>query len=79
MQIEIRLYATLRQHAPPGTEAGVFRIEAPEGASLADVIEMVGISPAKVHMRMVNGTGVNENHILKDSDRVGLFPPIGGG
>ena len=79
MQLEIRLYATLRQYAPPGSIAGVFSLELPEGKTVDALAETIGICPDKVHMRMVNGIGVAGSHHLKDHDRVGLFPPVGGG
>lgn len=79
MQLEIRLYATLRQYAPPGAVAGVFPLVLPEGKTVDALAETVGICPDKVHMRMVNGIGVTGTHVLHDQDRVGLFPPVGGG
>lgn len=79
MQIEVRLYATLRDYAPPGSNAGVFGMNVPGGSSLEELLALLNIPAAKVHMRMVNGVGVTDNHVLKENDRVGLFPPIGGG
>ncbi len=78
MQIEVRLYATLRQIAPdaPG---GVLAVTMPEGASVADVFAALKIDPVKVHLIMVNGVAADLDSILKDSDRLGLFPPVGGG
>ena len=79
MQIEVRLYATLREQAPQGANAGVFPLELPTGSTVEALLQQIGISAKKVHMRMVNGVGVTDEHILKENDRVGLFPPVGGG
>lgn len=79
MQIEVRLYATLREQAPSGADAGVFPMTLPDNASVGMLLAVIGIPATKVHMRMVNGVGVTVEHILKDNDRVGLFPPVGGG
>jgi molybdopterin converting factor small subunit len=79
MQIEVRLYATLRDYAPPESNAGVFVKTVPSDSTLEGVLVILNIPAAKVHMRMVNGLGVTDDHVLKDGDRVGLFPPIGGG
>ncbi len=78
MQIEVRLYATLRQIAPdaPG---GVLVVTVPEGTSVADVLAVLQVDPVKVHLIMVNGVADDLDSILKDSDRLGLFPPVGGG
>lgn len=79
MKLEIRLYATLRRFSPDGAPTGVFFVILPEDSTVGAVLEKIGIGSEKVHMRMVNGVGVTDDHILKDNDRVGLFPPIGGG
>ena len=79
MQTEVHLFATLRQHSPNNAPTGVFLVTLPEGSTVETLLEKIGISPEKVHMRMVNGVGVTEDYSLKDNDRVGLFPPIGGG
>ena len=79
MLVEVRLYATLRDYSPPNAVNGVFSVTLSAGASLADLMTLLGIAANKVHLRMVNGVGVTEQHLLKDTDRIGLFPPIGGG
>ncbi len=79
MIVEVRLYATLREHAPPGSPTGVFSATLPEGADLATLLAILAIDPAKVHLRMVNGASAEMGRALKENDRVGLFPPVGGG
>ncbi len=79
MKLEIRLYATLRQYSPDGVPTGVFPLILPEGSTVGALLAEIGIGGEMVHMRMVNGVGVTDDHILTDNDRVGLFPPIGGG
>ena len=79
MQLEVRLYATLREQAPAGVVAGVFSATLPDGGTVGELLEAAGIDGKKVHMRMVNGVGVTDGHVLKENDRVGLFPPVGGG
>lgn len=78
MRLEIRLYATLRQ-AAPAAPAGVVPLDVPDGATVAQVLGLVKIDPADVRMIMVNGLAAELDHILKDGDRLGLFPPLGGG
>ena len=79
MQVEIRLYATLREYAPPQSVAGVFTSHVPAGSTLGGLLQELKIPATKVHMRMVNGVGTTEEHVLHENDRIGLFPPIGGG
>ncbi|MBP2667196.1 MAG: thiamine S protein [Firmicutes bacterium] len=79
MQLEVRLFATLREAAPQGAIVGVFPATLPDGGTVGELLKEIGISAEKVHMRMVNGVGVTDDYILKENDRVGLFPPVGGG
>ena len=79
MQLEVRLFATLREFAPTDAMAGVFSATCPDGITVDELAERLGIEAGKVHMRMVNGVGVDGVHMLKERDRVGLFPPVGGG
>ena len=79
MIVEVRLYATLREHAPPESSAGVFSMTLPEDSDISTLLAMLAIEPAKVHLRMVNGISADLGRLLRDNDRVGLFPPVGGG
>lgn len=79
MVVEVRLYATLREHSPPGSPNGIFSATLPEGSDLAALLAVLAIDPAKVHLRMVNGVSAELETVLNENDRVGLFPPIGGG
>ena len=46
---------------------------------MADLIAQIGVAPEQVHLRMVNGAAASDDRILHENDRVGLFPPVGGG
>jgi sulfur carrier protein ThiS len=78
MTIEVRLYATLRQ-AAPAAPAGVLPLAVPAAATVAEVLAILKINPADVHMIMVNGVAVDPGKVLGNGDRLGLFPPLGGG
>ncbi|VBB09615.1 thiamines/molybdopterin converting factor subunit 1 [Lucifera butyrica] len=79
MRVEVRLYATLRRYAPAESAAGVFSTDLPAGRTVADLLAAIHVAAAEVHMLMVNGVNTTVEHILRDGDRVGLFPPVGGG
>ncbi len=78
MRLEVRLYATLRQAAPASPD-GVVPLDIPDGATVAEVLGLVKIDPADVRMIMVNGVAAELGRTLMDGDRLGLFPPLGGG
>ena len=79
MQVEVRLYATLREFAPEDANESVFLLTLPENATLGFLLTAIGIEAKKVHMRIVNGIMSTDERVLKENDRVGLFPPVGGG
>jgi len=55
-------------------------VEVEEGATLRDLIEWLGIAPESVHLAIVNGRAAPDRSThLAECDRVGLFPPVGGG
>jgi len=78
MRIEVRLYATLRRYAPSAAD-GVLNVDVPEGSKASDVIASVGVNADEVHIVMVNGVSSPPHQVLAEGDRLGLFPPVGGG
>ena len=78
MRIETRLFATLRKYVPDAPQ-GVLTMDVPDGVTVAELLRLLGVNAADVHLIMVNGQGSAPERVLAGNDRVGLFPPIGGG
>lgn len=78
MVVEVRLYATLRRYTAANPN-GVVSIEATEGSSVLELVKQLGIDPSEIHLTMVNGIGCDLEQTVKSGDRIGLFPPVGGG
>jgi len=72
--IEVRCFASLAQY---NTAGGHTKFAAPVTAG--DVIRTLGIPAGDVAILFVNGKRAEENTELRDGDRVGLFPAVGGG
>ena len=88
MQIQAKLYATLIRvvpdrisaRYPQSVRAGApLDIELPEGSTLADLVDHLGLPPEKVRVIFVNGRVRQRDHVLTAGDEVGIFPPVGGG
>ena len=80
MRVEVRLYATFAKYAPTQRAGDPFDVEVGDSASLADLIHKLGIPETEVHLTIVNGRIIHDrSQSLHESDRVGLFPPVGGG
>lgn len=76
--IEVRLYATLRRHSAQAS-GGTVSVEVPEAINMWELVGMLNIPGEEIKLIMVNGKQADWHTILADSDRVGLFPPVGGG
>ena len=73
--IHIKLFATLRKFLPDDAEA--FAIAS--GITVGQLIKHLGIPTAKAKLIFVNSQKAGLNTVLKDGDRLGIFPPVGGG
>jgi sulfur carrier protein len=74
IQIEVRLFATLRQ--------GRFRrktLQVPLDSTIAELCRVLGIIDGEAVILLVNGAATRQDHQLASGDEVALFPAIGGG
>jgi len=72
--IKVKLFATLRNNL--GKELD---FEYREGLKIQDVIAELDIDRAKVSIMLINGVHQTADTLLKDNDKLYLFPPVGGG
>jgi molybdopterin synthase sulfur carrier subunit len=88
VQVCVKLFATLVQAVPEtikgrypqGIRAGSpLAVELPEGSSLADLVDHLGLPREKVRVVFVNGRAKTLDYALVPEDQVGIFPVVGGG
>ncbi len=83
MQVEVRLFANLRKYLPAKEigEPSLVKLGGPGdgGAKVSDLLATLGIPPGEAFVIMVNGRRQELEWPLEDGDRVGIFPPVGGG
>ena len=83
MKIKLRLFAILQEYLPPDSANGETLIDRPEGATIPEVLETVGVPLNLAHILFVNGRHVLRpilaSHRLQDGDTLSVFPAIGGG
>jgi len=77
--VQVKLFATLRQYRPGLGIGEAFPVELPERATLADLIQALGLPQGEVKVVFVNALFREPEHVLGDGDEVGIFPPVGGG
>ena len=73
--IDIRLFASLAAHAPDDAT----RFPIISGITVAQLIDLLNIPPTMAKLVFVNGIRVDLETQLNGGERVGIFPPVGGG
>jgi molybdopterin converting factor small subunit len=74
MEVEIRLFATLRQ--------GRFhkrKLDLSEGTTVGEALKQLGIDTREVAILLVNGHHATEHDTLAPDGVMALFPPVAGG
>ena len=79
IEIELRLYATLRRYRPGAPLEGGETVLLPEHSTIQDLIAALGIPAAEVQTAFVNRKVRALEQKLSAGDRVDLFPAIAGG
>lgn len=75
IEIELRLFATLTKYLPPEPEA--FRVSS--DTTVETLLIELGIPLEETKLIFINGKKQELDHGLSQGDRVGIFPPVGGG
>ncbi len=79
MEVELKLYASLASHMPKSTGGDSGCVEIKQGTRIRELLEQLEIPTNAVKVVFLNGVHASGDEILNDGDRVGVFPPIGGG
>jgi molybdopterin synthase sulfur carrier subunit len=74
-QIQLKLFATLHEFEPLSSEN--YSIE--QGMSIRDLLEQLDVPPEKARLIFINGIKADLTATLEGGERVGIFPPVGGG
>ncbi|MCB1859379.1 MAG: MoaD/ThiS family protein [Gammaproteobacteria bacterium] len=82
MRLEFKLYASLGEYLPPGTNGHVLKVDVPAGTSPLDLLERYGVPLAQVHLVLVNGVFIPPDQRtlpLKEGDELAVWPAVAGG
>jgi molybdopterin converting factor small subunit len=81
MKIELKLYASLKRYMPPqgGGDQGPQMTEIEEGTTIKELLEHLKVPAGAVKIIFLNGIHADVERVLKDGDRLGVFPPVAGG
>lgn len=75
VEIELKLFVTLARYLPENPD----RYPVPRGTTLEGLMDALSIPQDSVKLIFVNGRKQERAYVLSTGDRVGLFPPVGGG
>ncbi len=75
MHINIQLFATLSSFTPVSAEK--YPIE--PGTTVGLLLEQLGVAANEVKLIFIDGKKGDLTSTLQGGERVGIFPPVGGG
>lgn len=73
--IKLELLATLKRYQPDSADQ--YRIK--PGIQVRDLLAQLNIPEYEVNLVFLDGKKGNLKSVLKGGERLGLFPPLGGG
>ena len=79
MRGEVPLFATLVSFLPPGSREGAAILDVPEGSTVHDVVDRLGIPADFERVTLLNGGDSAPDAQLHPGDILTVFPPLSGG
>jgi molybdopterin converting factor small subunit len=79
MEIEIKLFATLRDYLPAGSGQYSCKLKVNSTDTVRDVLKRLKIPDEIPKIILVNGVHANFERVLKGGDVLSVFPPVAGG
>jgi molybdopterin synthase sulfur carrier subunit len=73
--ISLKLFATLAKRTPEDSN----RYPITPGTTVRDIVDKLNITEGEAKLIFVNNKRALLTSVLNDGDRVGIFPPVGGG
>jgi molybdopterin converting factor small subunit len=73
--ISLRLFASLSQRMPDNHD----RFPVSPGTTAGEVLSSLGITEGDAKLVFINSRRAELTSRLEDGDRLGVFPPVGGG
>ena len=79
MKQTVKLSTTLRDHVPGYAPETGLQVEMPEGSTVAQLAQHLGLPLRDIKIVMVNGRQHQVDDPMRDGDRIAYFPAVGGG
>ncbi len=75
VHITLKLFATLSRFTPASPDKYPIK----PGANIRDLIKQLGVSEDDIKLIFIDGKKGDLSSSLHGGERVGIFPPVGGG
>lgn len=79
MRIQLTLYASLASRLPETSAGNACTLEVKDGAAVRDILGQLKIGLEVPKIIFLNGIHASLDDVLKNGDRLAVFPPIAGG
>jgi sulfur carrier protein len=79
MEIEVKLFATLRDYLPKGSGRFSCKLEIDGSTRVQDILDRLHIPGEMPKIILINGIHGKKEQVLKEGDVLSIFPPVAGG
>lgn len=79
MNIELNFFASFKKYLPYENNGEHIRYELETETSIGGLLQTLGVPEELPKVFFVNGLAAKDDTVLKDGDRVGVFPLVAGG
>ena len=79
MKVEMNLYASLKRYVPDKSGGTSCKAEVDRGTTIVELLNEMKLPLDEIKIIFLNGRHAKGDEILKEGDRVGVFPPVAGG
>ena len=79
MEIELKLFATLRDYLPKGSSRFSCKMEVDGQTRIQDILLKLKVPDDIPKIILVNGIHGKLEQVLKEGDVLSVFPPVAGG
>jgi sulfur carrier protein ThiS len=79
MKVKVMLFGHHARLLPPGTSGNATSVDFEEGATIADILDALGVPPDGRSYVQLNGTRGEPAATLADGDELRVIVPLGGG
>jgi molybdopterin converting factor small subunit len=79
MEVKVKLFATLRDYLPKGSDGKSCQMEIDEKMTIEQIITQLKIPEEIPKIILVNGLQGSMDQTLKEGDVLSIFPPVAGG